>query len=201
MYADDNHKPEMALAITDFEALCGFESYEGIASVLAQVPELTELLGEAVVQPLTHPGSATKEVRMRTDVRVGVCAQCWYIQLGCSWDSELSWCSMQSAAVTQKPHITVLAATPCTSFFTQHLRAAFTALMTSNPERVGTTVESLVSRLQSESSSSGGRQLSAKEALAIRLHQQYPKDVGVLSSFFLNLVRFGMGVSQNVGVG
>lgn len=28
LYKDDNHKPEMALAITEFEALCGFISIE-----------------------------------------------------------------------------------------------------------------------------------------------------------------------------
>lgn len=27
-YKDDNHKPEMVLAITDFEALCGFADVE-----------------------------------------------------------------------------------------------------------------------------------------------------------------------------
>lgn len=34
-----------------------------------------------------------------------------------------------------------------------------------------------------------GEQLSAKEALVLRLNGQYPGDVGVLSAFFLNLVR------------
>lgn len=28
LYKDDNHKPEMALAITQFEALCGFITLE-----------------------------------------------------------------------------------------------------------------------------------------------------------------------------
>ena len=36
--------------------------------------------------------------------------------------------------------------------------------------------------------------LAAKEALALRLDKQYPGgDVGVLSAFFLNLVRGGLG--------
>lgn len=30
VYKDDNHKPEMALAITEFQALCGFVSLEVI---------------------------------------------------------------------------------------------------------------------------------------------------------------------------
>ena len=34
VYKDDNHKPEMALALTDFEALCGFVSHEELVQVL-----------------------------------------------------------------------------------------------------------------------------------------------------------------------
>lgn len=47
VYKDDNHKPEMALAITKFEALCGFISIEELKSVLHNVPEVVELVGEA----------------------------------------------------------------------------------------------------------------------------------------------------------
>lgn len=45
VYKDDNHKPEMALAVTDFEALCGFISLQELKSVLHDVPEIVELVG------------------------------------------------------------------------------------------------------------------------------------------------------------
>ncbi|XP_061348505.1 mannose-6-phosphate isomerase 1-like isoform X2 [Gastrolobium bilobum] len=44
VYKDGNHKPEMALAMTDFEALCGFIT---LKAVLHTVPEVVELLGAA----------------------------------------------------------------------------------------------------------------------------------------------------------
>ncbi|KAG6385897.1 hypothetical protein SASPL_154780 [Salvia splendens] len=47
VYKDDNHKPEMALALTEFEALCGFVGLEEIKSVLQNVPEITEVVGTA----------------------------------------------------------------------------------------------------------------------------------------------------------
>ncbi|KAK4776241.1 hypothetical protein SAY87_024202 [Trapa incisa] len=47
LYKDDNHKPEMALAITKFEALCGFVSAEELKEVLHHVPEIVELVGTA----------------------------------------------------------------------------------------------------------------------------------------------------------
>ncbi|RYP74125.1 hypothetical protein DL771_003183 [Monosporascus sp. 5C6A] len=45
-YPDDNHKPEMAIAITDFEGLCGFRPLGEIAHFLSSVPALRELVGE-----------------------------------------------------------------------------------------------------------------------------------------------------------
>jgi mannose-6-phosphate isomerase len=45
-YPDDNHKPEMAIAITDFEGLCGFRPLAEIAHFLACVPALREVVGE-----------------------------------------------------------------------------------------------------------------------------------------------------------
>ncbi|KAJ4707088.1 Mannose-6-phosphate isomerase [Melia azedarach] len=45
VYKDDNHKPEMALAITEFEALCGFIGLQELKSVLQNVPEIVELVG------------------------------------------------------------------------------------------------------------------------------------------------------------
>src|ERR1700744_997709 len=46
-YPDDNHKPEMTLAITPFEGLCGFRPLKEIAHFLSPIPPLRELVGEA----------------------------------------------------------------------------------------------------------------------------------------------------------
>jgi mannose-6-phosphate isomerase len=47
---DDNHKPEMAIAITPFRAFCGFRPLGEIAHFLASVPELTNLIGSGNVE-------------------------------------------------------------------------------------------------------------------------------------------------------
>lgn len=49
-YPDDNHKPEMAIAITDFEGLCGFRPLGEIAHFLASVQSLRNLVGEDVAK-------------------------------------------------------------------------------------------------------------------------------------------------------
>lgn len=46
-YPDDNHKPEMAIALTDFEGFCGFKPIQELAALLTSVPEFAELTGEA----------------------------------------------------------------------------------------------------------------------------------------------------------
>ncbi len=45
-YPDDNHKPEMAIAITPFEGLCGFRPLAEISQFLDTVPSLRKLVGE-----------------------------------------------------------------------------------------------------------------------------------------------------------
>lgn len=45
VYKDPNHKPEMAIALTEFKALCGFIGVEELKNVLTCVPEITELVG------------------------------------------------------------------------------------------------------------------------------------------------------------
>lgn len=48
-YPDANHKPEMAIAITDFEGFCGFKPLEQLAKTLQTIPELYEIIGKEIV--------------------------------------------------------------------------------------------------------------------------------------------------------
>ncbi|KAI1849519.1 hypothetical protein JX265_013634 [Neoarthrinium moseri] len=60
-YPDDNHKPEMTIAVTDFEGLCGFRPLAEIAHFLSSVPALRELVGggeaEAFIATVRGQGS------------------------------------------------------------------------------------------------------------------------------------------------
>ncbi|XP_024379036.1 mannose-6-phosphate isomerase 2 [Physcomitrium patens] len=55
-YKDANHKPEMALALTPFEALCGFVTPEELKQAVETVPELRSVLGEATSEALIQLG-------------------------------------------------------------------------------------------------------------------------------------------------
>lgn len=45
LYKDDNHKPEMIIALTDFEALCDFRPFSVIRDHIGQVPQLARCIG------------------------------------------------------------------------------------------------------------------------------------------------------------
>lgn len=71
----------------------------------------------------------------------------------------------------------------------QVLQSAFTALMTAEPGLVKSQCAALISRLQAKADSpDGGGGRTARDSLVLRLHSQYEGDVGVLSSYFLNMV-------------
>jgi phosphomannomutase len=50
-FADDNHKPELLVALTPFFALCGFRDFQGIARHLEELPELTGALPPLAAEP------------------------------------------------------------------------------------------------------------------------------------------------------
>ncbi|KAK4247865.1 mannose-6-phosphate isomerase [Corynascus novoguineensis] len=52
-YPDDNHKPEMAIAITPFEGLCGFRPLDEISHFLESIPALRQLVGDDNAQEFT----------------------------------------------------------------------------------------------------------------------------------------------------
>lgn len=129
----------MALAITDFEALCGFVSMKELSEALQDTPELCSIIGQHITQAV-HANQ----------------------------DAQSNCCTAQQA-----------------------LKTAFTALMTADANAVAEQVEILDDRLQQKQQQQ--QQLTPKEQLVVRLHQQYPHDVGVLSVFFLNLLQLKAG--------
>ena len=46
VYKDPNHKPELVVALKDFEGLCGFRPFEEIVNFFKEVPELCAVAGE-----------------------------------------------------------------------------------------------------------------------------------------------------------
>mmetsp|Transcript_38521 Transcript_38521/g.46546 ORF Transcript_38521/g.46546 Transcript_38521/m.46546 type:complete len:422 (+) Transcript_38521:123-1388(+) len=133
VYKDDNHKPEMAVALSEFEALSAFVTLAELVEALNTVPELKAAVGEEASAAVIAAHS--------------------------------------SGADAKGP-----------------FKEAFTKLMTCSPDVVSNSISTLVARLKSSATD-----LTAKEKLIIRLDEQYPADVGVLSAYFLNYIVLAPG--------
>ncbi|XP_072290927.1 mannose-6-phosphate isomerase isoform X1 [Eucyclogobius newberryi] len=129
-YPDDNHKPEMAIALTPFTGLCGFRPVSEILDFLSEVPELLALVGPDSVQALK---------------------------------SGLSDLDQTGSA----------------------LKFCFSSMMRSRPDLVQTQLQALVHR-----ASEGKVPL---DSLLLKLHSQFPGDIGCFCIYFLNLVELQPG--------
>lgn len=70
-FTDPNHKPEMALAITPFQALCGFRPLSEIANFLNNTPELRALIPPSIVENFlvitgSNPTEQAKKIFLKT---------------------------------------------------------------------------------------------------------------------------------------
>ena len=151
-YPDDNHKPEMAIAITPFDGLCGFRPLKEISHFLQTVPSLRQLVGDEAAKKFEKAvtGQETSE------------------------DS--------SKAAANK----------------EALQEAFTALMTSKPEQIEKLAPKLIQQAQDEGTKfagDGGPSNNGKELadLMVRLNGQFPNDIGLFVTFFLNYVKLEVG--------
>lgn len=144
-YPDDNHKPEMTIAITPFDGLCGFRPLPEIAHFLQHVPALRRLVGEAAA-------SKFEQAAKGSDAAAGK----------------------------------------------QALREAFTALMESSQEAISKAAPDVIKQAQSEGAKFAGEGGPANDGqeladLMVRLNGQFPDDIGLFVTFFLNYVKLEVG--------
>ncbi|HVN49000.1 MAG TPA: mannose-6-phosphate isomerase, class I [Bacteroidota bacterium] len=63
-YPDDNHKPEIAIAIDSLDALVGFQPLASIRNNLKTLPELTEFIGNKLIDPFLSDQHRTDEAML-----------------------------------------------------------------------------------------------------------------------------------------
>ncbi|KAF8844416.1 mannose-6-phosphate isomerase [Paxillus ammoniavirescens] len=65
IYSDDNHKPEMAIALTDFRGLCGFLPIPEIESYLRSVPEFRTLVSNEIAESFLSAEESGKREQLQ----------------------------------------------------------------------------------------------------------------------------------------
>ncbi|KAF2151083.1 mannose-6-phosphate isomerase [Myriangium duriaei CBS 260.36] len=149
-YPDDNHKPEMTIAITPFDGLCGFRPLAEISHFLDTVPSLRAVVGEDEAKKFQAAVKGKEE--------------------------------SEDAQESNK----------------KALQAAFTKLMNANPEKIAEQAKELIKQAEKEGeefAGNGGPSNTGGELskLMIRLNKQFPDDIGLFVSLFLNYVNLEVG--------
>ncbi|KAJ8417149.1 hypothetical protein AAFF_G00283760 [Aldrovandia affinis] len=142
-YPDNNHKPEMAIALTPFEGLCGFRPVEEILGFLKSVPEFHALVGN----------EAAEELR---------------------------------SSVGEAGRLALA------------LKKCFTRMMNCEKKVFVDQLNMLVKRV-SEEGAAGKDTSSSNGELLLRLHSQFPGDIGCFSIYFLNRVMLQPGEAMFLG--
>jgi len=165
VYKDPNHKPEMACALTPFEAMCSFRPPPEIASIVRRVPELVTLLG----------GEEKAAVLARTADSVTPTSS---NEIMDSFSRELK--AAYSTLMTQPAEI---------------VSAAVSLLKTRLEEEEVVRVNHLGTISQDTRSMENTDPFAklSPDACALRLCSQFPGDVGVFSPFLLNVVTLEPG--------
>ncbi|XP_038639972.1 mannose-6-phosphate isomerase isoform X1 [Scyliorhinus canicula] len=142
-YPDKNHKPEMAIALTPFEGLCGFRPVEEIIGFLKNVPEFHAVIGNEAAETLENsPGDPYRV----------------------------------SAA----------------------LKKCFTRMMNCEKKTFVDQLNMLVKRVLQEAA--GGKDTTGSNGeLLLRLHSQFPGDVGCFVIYFLNVIQLRPGEAMFLG--
>jgi len=134
IYKDPNHKPEIAIALTEFEGLCGFRPLEEIQTFFNVIPELKNVT---------------------------------------------------------EAHQDLISSN--TENYQDSLKKCFESLMNCSKETLQEQLLSLKTRLSQEDSN------DATSELFLRLHDQYPGDVGCFVIYFLNHLKLAPGESMFLG--
>ncbi|KAI0674230.1 mannos-6-phosphate isomerase [Trametes maxima] len=139
VYKDANHKPEMALALTPFQAMCGFLPLPRIAAYLSAVPEFAALVPPAIRERFLAIASSADQTGPATKAA---------------------------------------------------LKDVFAAVMTADPSLFQPQLEKLVRRYEA-----GGVDVVEADVrdLVVRLHTQFPGDIGVFCAFVLNHLTLAPG--------
>ena len=143
LYKDPNHKPELACALTEFEALLGFERINTIVENLESTPEFRDL-----------------------------------VAVDAGENGEKVYLGLVEAAKSEDKEVRKAA-----------LRSFFSTFMAMDAKTVATRVEQLVKRLTGpetvDSPLAKKERLNDVNALALRLHSQFPYDVGIFCSYVM----------------
>jgi len=164
VYKDPNHKPEMAIALTPFEAMCGFRKVTEILGFINSVPELKLVieLGDASIG-ITQGG-------------------------GGAGGGAAAIASLESAVTSNDPLEISLALQNIFRIYANASPTLVTEQVNLFVNRIGP-----ISMNTFDDTANDPSGVTLAEGLAVRLATQFPGDIGVFAPFLLNFMRLQPG--------
>jgi len=164
----------MAIALTEFRGFCGFLPLPALLLLLSTVKEVRSLVGEGPIEALAHsldlgvpPAGADSTVLQRLVDKAEAASS-----KSATSDNGFETTDAQKSAV----------------------RTIFEVLMTSDDDKVVSTLKALLKRYTEQGKESCKTRMEAELVdLVKELNGQYPDDIGVLCAFVLNVVELGVG--------
>jgi mannose-6-phosphate isomerase len=215
LYKDDNHKPELACALTPFEAMCGFRAPGEIAAHLRSTPELRAVMGESHAATLE---AAADSAAAAAGSSAGGASDAAAL--------EPFKAALKAAfrAIMSQPQETVMLHTTAldrrlSEATAGHRSRASSSAATSRRSSLSGSVDATAAA--AAAGGSGSAALSARsagagstgtasaaaaadapltaDAVALRLSSQFPNDVGIFAPYLLNLLRLAPGEAVFLG--
>ncbi|XP_064615035.1 mannose-6-phosphate isomerase-like [Liolophura sinensis] len=139
LYKDANHKPELAIALTPFQGLCGFRPIKQVANFLETIPELRAAVGNEYTLKLI---AASRTMDM--------------------------------------------------PFHREAMKECFNSLMNQDQDAVKEELGKLVGKVQQIEEDKGDTSPFVGDIL-LKLHREFPGDIGCFVAYFLNLMKLQPG--------
>ena len=175
IYKDPNHKPEMAIALTPFEAMSGFRPVEEIKENLLRFPELRHIIGEDVCdQFLAFEGDKNSEYGFSVMLQV-----LFRRFMECEDDIAQYQVTQLVTRISE-----ARSPAPRTS------RSRTTSTVSSSGSGGGDNDDTCTSFFSEE---------SYVKSLIVRLNKDYPNDRGALCPLLLNCLRLAEGEAFFMG--
>ncbi|KAG6392620.1 hypothetical protein SASPL_146844 [Salvia splendens] len=216
VYKDGNHKPEMALALTEFEALCGFVVLE--VNGLSGWPVL-HLTYALMMSSLILSYKVSLRILIinfmrsvpfwnRSTISYVIHILIIFVALDdnsiyeLEKEMQLFWHEELKNVVRSVPEMTEVVGNSCgvqvlntseddgEKIMKEVLQSLFTDLMSASKTVISEIIPKLISRLNKKGKE---MKLTDKEELVLRLEKQYPGDIGVIAAFLFNYVKLQPG--------
>ncbi|KAL3126414.1 mannose-6-phosphate isomerase [Cryptosporidium hominis] len=182
IYSDNNHKPEIAIALSEFETFCGFKNTIEILSIIENFPETFDIFGislEFIKKTINEYNQ--KDNKLKSDMING---------------NNIHDQSQEDPLFTIKKDLFINMLNSKTETINDSLNKLVNRL-----KKKSQTFYSSSSIDKTTNINTNNTEIPLIEDLILRLHYHFPLDIGIISPILLNYYKLNTGDAVFIGAG